>query len=63
MAQQPPNENDENVERVEQGREEPEPSKQQDADLQRQGNLGNERNRNEPDAERQPGGRRENMNP
>jgi hypothetical protein len=31
-------------------------------DLQREGNLGNERNRNQPDTERRPGGNRENMN-
>lgn len=29
---------------------------------QREGNLGNERNRNEPDTERRPGGNRENLN-
>jgi hypothetical protein len=28
---------------------------ERDADLQREGNLGNERNRNEPDSERRPG--------
>ena len=33
-----------------------------DTNLQREGNLGNERNRNEPDMERRPGGNRENMN-
>ena len=33
-----------------------------DEDLQREGNLGNERNRNQPDTERRPGGNRENMN-
>ena len=33
-----------------------------EADLQRDGNLGTERNRNQPDSERQPGGNRENMN-
>ena len=31
-------------------------------DLQREGNLGNERNRNQPDTERRPGGNRENLN-
>jgi len=31
-------------------------------ELQREGNLGNERNRNQPDTERRPGGNRENMN-
>ena len=31
-------------------------------DLQREGNLGNERNRNQPDTERRPGGNREDMN-
>ncbi len=30
-------------------------------DLQREGNLGNERNRNQPDTERRPGGNRENV--
>lgn len=29
---------------------------------QREGNLGNERNRNQPDSERRPGGSRENLN-
>ena len=29
---------------------------------QREGNLGNERNRNQPDSERRPGGGRENLN-
>jgi hypothetical protein len=29
---------------------------------QREGNLGNERTRNQPDAERRPGGDRENLN-
>ena len=33
-----------------------------DSDLQKEGNLGNERNRNEPDSEQQPGGNRENLN-
>ena len=33
-----------------------------DADLQKEGNLGNERNRNEPDTEQLPGGSRENLN-
>lgn len=32
-----------------------------DAELQKEGNLGNERNRNEPDAERLPGGSREHV--
>lgn len=33
-----------------------------DTNLQREGNLANERNSNEPDMERRPGGNRENMN-
>jgi hypothetical protein len=33
-----------------------------DADLQREGNLGNERNRNEPDSERRPGRNRDKLN-
>ena len=43
------------------GQEEPPDSVDRDADLQKEGNLGNERNRNEPDTEQRPGGSRENL--
>lgn len=46
------------------GHTEPEPTGTTgtDADLQKEGNLGNERNLNEPDSEQLPGGNREKFN-